>query len=90
MNAIIGMKNAGFTIIDAKRTDGDYGYAIGRNDLEYVTWMYHSKDDRTASFYHGHYFPIDIDSPFKSAAKALADYHSRIADAFDTLAKYGC
>lgn len=90
MNAIIGTKNAGFTIIDAKRTDGDYGYAIGKNELEYVTWMYHSEDDRTADFYHGHYFPIDADSPFKSAAKALADYYSRIANAFDTLAKYGC
>ena len=39
MNAIIGMENAGFTIIDAKNTHSNYGYAIGRNDYEYVTWM---------------------------------------------------
>lgn len=91
MNAIIGMENAGFIIIDAKNTSSDYGYAIGKNEHKsYVTWMYDNRDNRTVSFSQGHYFPIDVDSPYKSAAKALADYHSRIADAFDKLAKYGC
>ena len=89
MNAIIGMENAGFTIIDAKYTQGEYGYAIGRNKHEYVTWMYCNRNDRTVNFYYGNYFPIDIDSPYKSAAKALADYYSRIAEAFNNLAKNG-
>ena len=30
MNTIIGMENAGFTIIDAKNTNGGFGYAIGK------------------------------------------------------------
>ncbi len=57
MNAIIGMENAGFTIIDAKNTSGDYGYAIGKNEHKsYVTWMYDNRDNRTVSFSQGHYF----------------------------------
>lgn len=89
MNAIIGMENAGFTIIDAKNTHSDYGYAIGKNDCEYVTWMYHNRDNRTPSFYHGHYIWKNPDSPARSEAKAYADYYQRLAETYNNIAKYG-
>lgn len=89
MNAIIGMKNAGFIIIDAKNTYSNYGYAIGRNDLEYVTWMYRNEDNRTVEFYHGHYFIRKPDAPAKTEAEAYADYYRRLADTYDSIAKYG-
>lgn len=89
MNAIIGMENAGFTIIDAKNTYGDYGYAIGRNDYEYVTWMYRNANNRTVEFYHGHYFIRKPDAPARTEAEAYADYYRRLADTYDSIAKYG-
>ena len=89
MNAIIGMENAGFTIIDAKNTHSDYGYAIGKNEYEYVTWMYHNRDNRTVSFYDGHYFAHNPDAPARTEAEAYADFYRRLADTCDGIAKYG-
>lgn len=89
MNAIIGMENAGFTIIDAKNTHSNYGYAIGRNDYEYVTWMYLNRNDRTVSFNQGHYFARNPDAPARTEAEAYADYYRRLADTYDSIAKYG-
>ena len=89
MKAMRGAKNAGYTIIGEEYIEQDHGYVIAKNRTEYVTWRFVNRGDE-ASYYGGHYFPIDIDSPMKSAAKAFADYHNRIADAYDTLAKYGC
>lgn len=89
MNAIIGMENAGFTIIDAKNTDSDFGYAIGCNEYEYVTWMYDNRDNRTVSFSHGHYFRCNPDAPARTKAEAYADYFRRLADAYNSIAKYG-
>lgn len=90
MNAIIGMENAGFTIIDAKNTHSDYGYAIGKNEHEYVTWMYRNRDNRTVTFYQGHHITRDPDAPARTEAKAYADYYRRLADAYNNIAKYGC
>lgn len=90
MNAIIGMENAGFTIIDAKNTSGDYGYAIGKNEHKsYVTWMYNNRDNRTVSFSQGHYFTCNPDAPARTKAEAYADYYRRLADTYDSIAKYG-
>lgn len=89
MNAIIGMKNAGYTIIDAKNTHSDYGYAIGRNDYEYVTWMYRNTDNRTVSFYYGHYFTYNPEAPARAEAEAYTDYYRRLADAYNAIAEYG-
>ena len=89
MNAIIGMKNAGFTIIDAKNTHSDYGYAIGRNDKEYVTWIYRNADNRTVEFNNGHYFIRKPDAPARTEAEVYADYYRRLADTYDSIAKYG-
>lgn len=89
MNAIIGIENAGFTIIDAKNTSSNYGYAIGRNDKEYVTWMYRNADERTVEFYHGHYFMRNPDAPARTDAEVYADYYRRLADTYDSIAKYG-
>lgn len=89
MNAIIGMENAGYTIIDAKDTNSDCGYAIGKNEYEYVTWLYHNRDGRTASFYQGHYFVCNPDAPARTKAEAYTDYYRRLADTYDSIAKYG-
>ena len=90
MNAIIGMENAGFTIIDAKNTSGDYGYAIGKNEHKsYVTWMYDNRDNRTVNFSQGHYFTCNPDAPARTKAEAYADYSRRRADTYDSRAKYG-
>ena len=89
MNAIIGMENAGFTIIDAKNTHSDCGYAIGRNEYEYVTWLYRNKDDRNVHFYYGHYFARNPDAPARTEAEVYADYYRRLADTYDSIAKYG-
>lgn len=89
MNAIIGMENAGFTIIDAKNTSSDYGYAIGKNEHEYVTWMYYNRDNRIVSFNQGHYFVRNPDAPARTEAEAYADYYRRLADTYDSIAKYG-
>ena len=63
------MENAGFTIIDAKNTSSDYGYAIGKNEHKsYVTWMYDNRDNRTVSFSQGHYFTCDPDAPARTKA----------------------
>ena len=86
MNAIIGMENAGFTIIDAKNTSGDYGYAIGKNEHKsYVTWMYDNRDNRTVSFSQGHYFTCNPDAPARTKAEAYADYYRRLADTYDSI-----
>lgn len=90
MNAIIGMENAGFTIIDAKNTSSEYGYAIGENEYTYVTWMYENRDNRTVSFSQGHYFARNPDTPARTKAEAYADYYRRLADTYDSMAKYGC
>ena len=91
MNAIIGMENAGFTIIDAKNTSSNYGYAIGKNEHKsYVTWMYDNRDNRTVSFSQGHYFTCDPNAPARTKAEAYADYYRRLADTYDSIAKYGC
>ena len=90
MNAIIGMENAGFTIIDAKNTNGGFGYAIGKNEHKsYVTWMYDNRDNRTVSFSQGHYFTCNPDAPARTKAEAYADYYRRLADTYDSIAKYG-
>lgn len=89
MNAIIGMENAGFTIIDAKNTSSDYGYAIGKNEYEYVTWMYYNRDNRTVSFNNGHYFIREPDAPARTEAEVYADYYRRLANTYDSIAKYG-
>ena len=90
MNAIIGMENAGFTIIDAKDTSGGFGYAIGTNEHKsYLTWMYDNRDNRTVSFSQGHYFTYNPDAPARTKAEAYADYFRRLADTYDSIAKYG-
>lgn len=89
MNAIIGMENAGFTIIDAKDISDNYGYAIGINDHEYVTWMYLNRNDRTVSFNQGHYFIRNPDAPARTKAEVYADYYRRLANTYDDIAKYG-
>lgn len=90
MNAIIGMENAGFTIIDAKNTNSSFGYAIGKNEYaSYVTWMYDNRDNRTVSFSQGHYFTHNPDAPARTEAEAYADYYRRLADTYDSIAKYG-
>lgn len=89
MNDIIGMENAGFTIIDAKNTDGNYGYAIGKNNHEYVTWIYRKENNRTVTFNQGHYFINNPDAPARTEAEVYADYYQRLANAYDSIAKYG-
>lgn len=89
MTAVVGTRNAGFDIIEAEYTDGTHGYALGRSGTQYVTWWFTNCDNTRISFYHGNYFPIDPDAPGKSAARAQADYHRRLADSFNSMAKYG-
>ena len=89
MNAIIGMENAGFTIIDAKNTHSDCGYVIGKNENKYVTWLYKNSNNGNVYFYYGHYFVRNPDAPARTEAKAYADYYRRLADTYDSIAKYG-
>ena len=84
----IGIKNAGFTIFDEVRTGIESGYALGKSELNYVTWWYKVRST-TVDFYHGHYIPIDHDAPMKSQAKAYADLHRRAADDFERMSRYG-
>lgn len=85
---IFGNKNAGYTIIEAEYTDNESGYAIGKNDTNYVTWWFKINTERI-DYYNGHYTIIDVDSPLKSRAKAYEDYHERLTKAYNTIAKYG-
>lgn len=85
---IIGNENAGYTIIEAECTDLKNGYAIGKKNYEYVTWWFCISEEKI-NYYHGHYIPIDADSPFKSRAKAYEDYHNRLSKAYDEIIKYG-
>lgn len=89
--AIIRRENAGFTILDAIFTQETGGYCIGVNAHQYVTWwfMVRGENINDISFYHGNYFLKDDDAPIKSMAKAYADFHRRVANAFDNVAKYG-
>lgn len=87
MTGIIGTKNAGFTIIEAMRTSENTGYAIGKTENQYVVWWF--CEGKGIDFYHGHYFPIDCDAPFKSRMQAKADYCRRLADTYENQAKYG-
>lgn len=87
MRSIIGQRNAGFDIIEATQTAENTGYAIGRSASEYVVWWFCTGTG--VDFYHGHYFPIDPDSPMKSATMAKADYHQRLAESFERLSRYG-
>ena len=84
-----GTRNGSYTILEAKYIERDHGYVIAKNKMEYVTWRFVNQG-LNISYYGGHYVQIDHDSPTKSMAQAYADYHSRIADAYNTLAKYGC
>ena len=84
---VIGVKNAGFTIIDEIRTGPNKGYALGATENQYVTWWYCTGTG--IDFYHGHYVPIDHDAPMKSKAKAYADLHRRAADTFEQQSHYG-
>lgn len=88
MKAIFGNRNAGYTILEAEYTDEAHGYAIGKNDYEYVTWWF-CINEKDVNYYHGHYINVDIDSPLKSRAKAYSDYHDRLSKAYITIAKYG-
>ena len=85
---IFGNKNAGYTIIEAEYTDNESGYAIGKNEYNYVTWWFHINEKRI-DYYHGHYTPIEADSPFKSRARAYEDYHNRLSEAYNEIIKYG-
>ena len=87
---IVGTKNAGFEIITAEHVNGLSGYCIGRSATQYVTWYFtlHVTNEEV-DFYHGHYIPIDQDSPYKSACRAKADYHRRMMEALESIAKYG-
>lgn len=77
MRAVIGYENAGYTIINATYTGENSGYAIGKNDLTYVTWWFTTY--KGIEFYFGHYIPIDPDAPARARAEAYADYHKRLA-----------
>lgn len=88
MKAIFGNKNAGYTILEAEYTDEAHGYAIGKNDNEYVTWWF-CINENGVTYYHGHYISVEVDSPAKSRAKAYSDYHGRLSEAYDMIAKYG-
>ena len=87
MRTVIGYENAGYTIIEATYTGENGGYAIGKNDLEYVTWWFNI--GQGIDFYHGHYILIDPDAPAKARADAYADYFKRLAKAYEDLSKYG-
>lgn len=90
MNKVVGMENAGFTIIEAKSYDMLHGYCIGRSENQYVTWMYCEKaDGQDVSFYHGNYFPIEWPLPMKASTKAYADYYRRLAESFQTMSECG-
>lgn len=85
---IVRMKNAGFDIEDAIFTNENQGYCIGSTQNQYVTWWFAVRGN-DISFYHGHYFPNDIDSPIKCRARAYADFYRRIADGLNDVVKYG-
>lgn len=85
---LFGNVNAGYTIIQAEYTDNESGYAIAKNEHNYVTWWFHVSEVRI-DYYHGHYIPIKADSPFKSRAEAYKDYHSRLTEAYNGIIKYG-
>lgn len=89
MGKVIGMRNAGFDIVEATRTTGNHGYCIGKNKNEYVTWWYTETTYDEVYFHYGHYFRIDPDSPAKTRAAVRADYYRRLADTFETLVQYG-
>lgn len=90
MRGIIGTNNAGFDIIEAMHTDARHGYCIGRTKTQYVTWWFiESPEGGEYRFYHGHYFPINPDAPFKTAATVKADYCRRLMEEYESLAKYG-
>lgn len=87
---IIGTRNAGYEIIMAEYYDNIYGYCIGRNERQYVTWSFsHWDRDKEPDYNCGHYFIIDHDAPFKAACKAKADYHRRMMEALELQIKYG-
>lgn len=87
---ITGINNAGYDIIEAMYYNSTAGYCLGRNKHQYVTWWFTEKPDGSdVSFYHGNYFPIDADSPLRSAARAKADYCHRLCEAFHNIAEYG-
>lgn len=89
MLGIVGRKNAGFTIIKEEYNSQDSGYCIGQKEREYVTWYFRISPDETGVDYHmGHYFSINPDSPYKSKCAAMADFYHRLADTYDTQAKY--
>lgn len=90
MNGLIRYENAGFTIIEAHYYNGKEGYCIGISENQYVTWGFSWADqNKQPSFYHGHYFQIDHDAPMKSAARAAADYHRRLMEAYEYVMNYG-
>lgn len=86
-NSIIHMRNAGFEILDAIFTSDHGGFCIGVSPNQYVTWWFMVRGD-DVSFYHGHYFMVDRNSPNRSRAKAMADFHLRVSQGFDQTARY--
>lgn len=98
---IVGMENAGYVITEAVETnfqtdfrDGKaygyvcYGYCIGHNGFQYVTWYFTARGE-DVSFYYGHYMMDDRDAPARSKARARADLYARVAEAFAQQAEYG-
>lgn len=90
-NSIIRMNNAGFEIMDAIFTNDNNGFCIGVSPNQYVTWWFTTRGEKVQdiSFYHGHYFMVDRDSPNRSRAKAMADFYLRVSQGFDQTARYG-